>query len=149
MLFIPWGGSATPSLCKYAQEFQTIALETVFAHVSASTSQEQFASAQQSLGSLYLELTERMETLETLHFPAAISGRHRCLKAVYREALLRLQNLALLSAEPAAEPSPPEPRQPPHSMEELLADLDEPVQKNSDEFYIGTDEETPDNGSNS
>jgi hypothetical protein len=146
MLFLDAMNNSNPSPCKYALDFQRVTDQTIFAFVTPSTSLEQIEHALLHLQSLYLELAERLETLDTLHFPSSISGRHRCLKGVYREAVIRLENFVLMRAEQEPIPAPLESTRTPDSLEEVLSDLDEPVQVNPDEFYIGEAEETPKTG---
>jgi hypothetical protein len=134
-VFLSAGSNANPQPCKYSLELQTIAAETIFAHVSAYTSQEQFASAQQSLLAHYRDLAERMETLDSLHVPGPISGRHLCLDAAYQQASTRLKNLAiqLAQAVPPSEPPPPEPLR---TLKDVVRNLGEALQPNPDAFPI-------------
>jgi hypothetical protein len=123
-----------PIPCPYAKEFRSIAQETIFARVTATTTQEDFARFQQSMLSLYQSLTERMKK-EIFHFPTARTGRHRCVRTEYEQAYHRLKNLALLN-----EKQPEAPREPLRTLEDVVRDLGDPFQPTPDEIPLGIDE---------
>jgi hypothetical protein len=137
-VYIHAGSNANPQPCKYSLELQTMAEETIFRHASEYTTLAQFVSAQQSLLAHYHELTERMETSDSLHFAAPISGRHDCVDRAYRQAYTRLRNLAIrLSHEspPATEP-PPSPQ--PLTDEEQLAFVERWIRENAQQTVFGS-----------
>jgi hypothetical protein len=108
----------TPVLCPDAKQFHMIIQETIFAKISEMTTPEQFSAAQQSLLVLYQELSQQ---LGTYHFATANTGSHRCLKAVYLDAAMRLKNLAIMHEQP--QPPPPPRRRPPRSADEVVNDV--------------------------
>jgi hypothetical protein len=124
----------SPIPCPYAKEFRAIVRETIFARVTATSSREDFTLAQQSILSLYQDLSQRMQR-ETFHFPSARTGRHRCLAAEYEETYHRLKNIALLSEQQPA--APPEPLR---TLEDVVRDLGDPFQPHPDVTPLGIDE---------
>jgi hypothetical protein len=143
-VYIYAGSNANPQPCKYYLDLHTLA-EPVFSHAQEYTTLEQFASAQQSLLALYLDLKERMETSDSLHFPAPISGRHRCLDSAYREAYSQLRDLAIrLPHEPPPVNEPPPAPEPLRTLKDVVRSLGKAPQPPPDLFPVGIEDELPD-----
>lgn len=142
-MYIHAGSNANPQPCKYYLDLQTLA-EQIFSHTSEYTSLEQFTSAQQSLLALYLDLKERMESSDSLHFPAPISGRHRCLDSAYQEVYTRLSALAILLAHDPQPSQPPPAPEPLRTLKDVVRSLGDRLQPTPDLFPVGIEEELPD-----
>jgi hypothetical protein len=124
----------SPIPCPYAKEFQAIAQKTIFARLTATSTQEDFTHGQQSLLSLYQDLLAQMRKA-TFHFPTARTGRHRCLATEYKSAHHRLKHISLFT-----EKQPEAPREPLRTLEDVVRDLGDPFQPTPDETPLGIDE---------
>jgi hypothetical protein len=142
-VYIYAGSNANPQPCKYYVELHTLA-EPMFHDVQEYTTLDQFTSSQQSLLASYLELKERMETWDSLHFPGPISGRHKCLDSAYQEAYTRLRQLAILFAQEPQSSQPPQPPQPLRTLKDVVRNLGGKLQPTPDLFPVGIEDEIPD-----
>jgi hypothetical protein len=135
--------NANPQPCKYYVDLRTLA-EPIFHDAKEYNTLAQFTSSQQSLLALYHDLKERMETLDSLHFPAPISGRHKCLDSAYQGAYTRLRQLAILFAQEPQPSQPPQPPQPLRTLKDVVRSLGGKLQPTPDLFPVGIEEEMPD-----
>jgi hypothetical protein len=142
-VYIHAGSNANPQPCKYYVDLQRLA-EPIFHDTKEYTALDQFTRAQQSLLALYLELKECMETSDSLHFPAPISGRHKCLDSAYQEAYTRLGQLAILFAQVPQSSQPPQPPEPLRTLKDVVRSLRGKLQPTPDLFHVGIEDEIPD-----
>jgi hypothetical protein len=142
-MYIHAGSNANPQPCKYYVDLHTLA-EPIFHDVQEYTTLDQFTSSQQSLLALYHELKECMETSDSLHFPAPISGRHKCLDSAYQEAYTRLRQLAILFAQAPQPTQPPQPPEPLRTLKDVVRNLGGRLQPTPDLFHVGIEDEIPD-----
>jgi hypothetical protein len=124
-------GRSPETPCKEYEKLQLVA-EELLGNVDETTSQEQFAEAQQSLLFLFQELKKRMDPL---HFRTP--GGHRCLEQRYLEYATRLRNRAILQ-----KPLPPPSQKPqPVPLETLLANVEKLIAESTKETSFGHERE--------
>jgi hypothetical protein len=116
-------------LCVFSDVFHRTAQDTIFSQLTDDTTPEQFEAAQANLLQMKQELEQDMPPM---HY-AAQFGSHLCVAVLYKEAALRLRNLALLHPEPLPPVTSPQPLTP----EDIVNNLENDLPPDPDETYLG------------
>ena len=128
-------------LCSYSRLCAQIIEQTILSQITERTTPAQLATAKFSIRALSERLAAEAK-LDWSHYPAE-QGSHNCVRAVFTDAMFRLENIILMQPEPAPE-QPPTAPQPQMTLEDVVKAFGEPVQPYDDASYLGTDEEEPD-----
>jgi hypothetical protein len=131
--------SGSRPTCPPARTYIQIAEQTIFAKITAHTTEQQFLAAEEIL----LQLCQRLEAqvdADMFHYPAA-TGDHWCVRDVYDHAVLALTGLAAMHQQAVPEP----PKQQLISREGIVIDLEDKIQTNRAATHLGTDDTQPDN----
>jgi hypothetical protein len=116
-------------LCLFSSAYYRIAQDSVFSQLTDDTTPEQFEQAQANL----LQMKEELEKdMPRIHYASHI-GTHGCVGVLYKEASLRLLNLAVLQAELL----PPETGPQPLSPEDIVNNLENDLPPDPKETYLG------------
>jgi hypothetical protein len=133
MLSRDWILPSSLPLCVYSDVFHRTAQDTIFSQLSDDTTPEQFEKAQANLLLMKQELEKDMPLM---HY-AAQFGSHLCVAVLYKEAALRLRNLALL------QPMPPQVTGPqPLSPEDIVNNLVNDLPPDPEETFLGEEKGT-------
>ena len=135
-----WKLPADLPLCVFSNMFYRTAQDSIFSQLTDDTTPAQFEQAQANLLLMKEELEKDMPRM---HY-AAQTGTHVCVGMLYKEASLRLKNLALLQTEPLPPATGPQPLTP----EDIVNNLENDLPVDPDETYLGDEKETEDNGGN-
>jgi hypothetical protein len=124
--------AGTRPTCPHARTYIQIAEQTIFAKITAHTTEQQFLAAEEIL----LQLCQRLEAqVDMFHYPAA-TGDHWCVRDVYDHAVLALTGLAAMHQQEVSQP----PRQQLISREGIVIDLEDKIQTNTEATDLGTDD---------
>jgi hypothetical protein len=135
-----WKLLADLPLCLYANLFYRTAEDSIFSQLTDDTTPAQFEQAQTFL----LLMKEEFEIdMPRMHYATHI-GTHVCVEMLYKEASLRLKNLAALQPEPLPLETGPQPLSP----EDIVNNLENDLPVDPEETYLGDDNETQNNGGN-
>jgi hypothetical protein len=135
-----WKLSPDLPLCLYSNMFYRTAQDSIFGQLTDDTTPAQFEQAQAYLLLMKEELEKDMPRV---HYAAHV-GTHVCVGMLYKEASLRLKNLAALQPEPLPLETGPQPLSP----EDIVNNLENDLPVDPDETYLGDEKETEDNGGN-
>jgi hypothetical protein len=109
--------------CNYLRQFRHMATEDILAHLTDTTTPEQYQVALDALLVLKDELTGQIDAFHR----SPLYGRHRCLDQEYSALRLKLLNASLLKSvpRPAPEPppAPPAPPPKPRSLRDVAEDF--------------------------
>jgi hypothetical protein len=100
MLSRDWKLPPNLPLCVYSDLFYRTAQDSIFSQLTDDTTSAQFEQAQVNLLLMKQELEKDMPPM---HYASQI-GTHLCLEVLYKEAILRLKNLAVLQPIPLIAP---------------------------------------------
>jgi hypothetical protein len=115
--------------CNYLRQFRHMATEDILAHLTDTTTPEQYQVALDALLVLKDELTGQIDAFHR----SPLYGRHRCLENEYFSLRLQIQNAMVLKPVPQPEPAPdPTPEPPRKSLQDVLEDFE-----NEEETYLG------------
>jgi hypothetical protein len=128
-------------LCSYGRLFAQIIEQTILTQITERTTAAQLAAAKFSVRALSQQLAAEAKR-DWSHYPAE-QGTHNCVRAVFTDAIFRLENIILMQPEPEPE-QPPAAPQPQMTLEDVVKAFGEPVQPDDDATYLGTDEDEPD-----
>jgi hypothetical protein len=120
-------------LCVYSDVFYRSAQDSIFSQLTDETTPGQYEQAQANLLLMKQELEKDMPRM---HYAAHI-GTHICVGVLYKEASLRLKNLALLQPEPL----PPETGPKPLSPKDIVNNLENDLPVDPDETYLGEEKD--------
>jgi hypothetical protein len=135
-----WKLPADLPLCVFSNLFYRTAQDSIFSQLTDDTTPAQFEQAQTFL----LLMKEELEMdMPRMHYVSHI-GTHLCVEVLYKEAVLRLKNLALLKPEPL----PPETGQQPLSPEDIVNNLENDLPTDPQDTFLGDEKEAEDNGGN-
>ena len=126
--------------CLYSDVFYRSAQATIFSQLTDDTTPQQFEAAQANLLLMKEELEKDMPAM---HYASQL-GTHLCVGVLYKEAALRLKNLALLHPEPPAPVTGPQPLSP----EDIVNNLENELPPEPDETFLGEEKGTEDKGGN-
>lgn len=126
-------------LCFFSDSLYRSAQDAIFSRISETTLPEFYEAAQTLLLLLRQELEQDMPPI---HY-AAQFGTHICLDKVYLEASMRLKFLALQAVPPPL----PAPKSEELTPEEVVNQLTDTINTSPPETYLGTDDQTPNTGS--
>jgi hypothetical protein len=126
--------------CLFSDVFHRTSEDTIFAQLTDDTSPQQFEAAQANLLLMKEELEKDMPPM---HYATHI-GTHVCVEMLYKEASLRLKNLAALQPEPL----PPEIGPNPLSPEDIVNNLENDLPTDPQDTLLGDEKEAEDNGGN-
>jgi hypothetical protein len=129
MLSRDWKLLANLPLCVFSDVFHRTAQDTIFSQLSDDITPEQFEAAQANLLLMKQELEQDMPPL---HY-ATQFGSHICVAVLYKEATLRLRNLALLQPVPPPETG----QQQPLSPEDIVNNLENDLPTDPEETFLG------------
>jgi hypothetical protein len=127
--------------CQEAYQFRQLATEAILAHLTETTTPEQYDQAVLSVQALAADYNSRLDAFHR----SPLYGRHRCIAAACRELETRITNARLLAPvpQPQQPPTPPPPAPlttPRHVVEELR----ETLRPQPDATPLGIDDELPD-----
>jgi hypothetical protein len=105
--------------CKYVREFRHLATEDILAHLTDTTTPEQYQVALECLLALKDELMGRVDAFHR----SALYGRHWCIDDAYRSLRQKLQNAMVLRPVPQPAPPPAPSPAPPRPKRRSLADM--------------------------
>src|ERR671914_836857 len=126
--------------CLFSDVFHRTSEDTIFSQITDDTTPAQFEQAQAYL----LQMKEELEKdMPRMHYAAHI-GTHICVGVLYKEALLRLKNLAVLQPEPLPLETGPQPLSP----EDIVNNLENDLPVAPDDTYLGEEKETENDGGN-
>ena len=126
-------------LCYFSDSLYRSAKDGIFSQISDYVSPQQLEAVQ----SLLLQMKQDIEKdMPAIHY-AAQFGTHICLEDIFNEASNRLKFLALFQAVPSLEPE----RQR-LTAEEVVNNLENTLQSTTEDTYLGTETNPPNNGSN-
>jgi hypothetical protein len=135
-----WKLPADLPLCLYSNMFYRTAQDSIFSQLTDDTTPAQFEQAQTFL----LLMKEELEMdMPRLHY-AAQTGTHVCVGMLYKEAVLRLKNLAVLQPEPIPLETGPQPLSP----EDIVNNLENDLPTNPQDTLLGDEKEIDNNGGN-
>jgi hypothetical protein len=135
-----WKLPADLPLCLYSNVFYRTAQDSIFSQLTDDTTPAQFEQAQAYL----LQMKEELEMdMPRMHYAAHI-GTHVCVGVLYKEASLRLKNLAVLQPEPL----PPEIGPQPLSPEDIVNNLENDLPTNPQDTLLGDEKEIDETGGN-
>jgi hypothetical protein len=104
--------------CLAAEDFHRTAQDCIFRHITGPLPQEYVEKLKERLRHLR---DEQVGRLTLFHYAAASGPRHQCVEDLFRQAVSRLDLLALTSqAQAAAQPVPWQPQRTP---EEVINDF--------------------------
>jgi hypothetical protein len=126
--------------CVFSDVFHRTAEDTVFSQLTDDTTSQQY---EQALANLLLLKEELEKDMPVMHYASHL-GTHLCVGVLYKEAVLRLKNLALLRPEPLPLETGPEPLSP----EDIVNNLENDLPIDPDETYLGDEKEIENNGGN-
>jgi hypothetical protein len=129
MLSRDWKLPKDLPLCVYSDVFYRSAQDSIFSQLTDDTTPAQYEQAQANLLLMKEELEKDMPVM---HYASQI-GTHLCVGVLYKEAALRLRNLALLQPEPLAPVIGPLPLSP----EDIVNNLENDLPPDPDETYLG------------
>jgi hypothetical protein len=135
-----WKLATNLPLCVFSDLFHRTAQDTIFSQLTDETTPGQYEQAQTFLLLMKQELELDMPPI---HY-ASQFGSHLCVEVLYKEASLRLKNLALLKPEPL----PPETGPKPLTPEDIVNNLENDLPIDPDETYLGEEKETENSGGN-
>jgi hypothetical protein len=127
-------------LCIFSDVFYRSAQDSIFSQLTDETTPAQFEAAQANLLLMKEELEKDMPAM---HY-ASQFGTHLCVGVLFKEASLRLKNLALLQPEPL----PPEIGPKPLSPEDIVNNLENDLPTDPQDTFLGDEKEAEDNGGN-
>jgi hypothetical protein len=127
-------------LCVFSDVFHRTAQDTIFSQLTDDTTPEQFEKAQANLLQMKQDLEQGMLPM---HY-AAQFGSHLCVAVLYKEASLRLRNLALLQPEPLPPVIGPQPLTP----EDIVNNLENDLPTNPQDTLLGDEKEIDETGGN-
>jgi hypothetical protein len=128
--------SGSRPTCPPARTYIQIAEQTIFAKITAHTTEQQFLAAEEIL----LQLCQRLESqVDMFHYPAA-TGDHWCVRDVYDHAVLALAGLAAMHQQAVPQP----PRQQLISKTGVVIDLEDAMQTSTEATDLGRAEPPPD-----
>jgi hypothetical protein len=127
-------------LCLYANVFYRTAQDSIFAQLTDDTTPAQFAQAQTFLLLMKEELEKDMPRL---HYASHLDT-HGCVGVLYKEASLRLRNLAALQPEPLPLETGPQPLTP----EDIVNNLENDLPTNPQDTLLGDEKEMDETGGN-
>jgi hypothetical protein len=104
--------------CNFAQDFEAMVSESI--RLPEEISPEVLARA---LAHLRRVRDQLQASMSPIHYPS-VSGRHYCLKDAYKQAVIRMQNLAAFPL-PKPEPPPPAPKPQRRSLADVLKQYEE------------------------
>jgi hypothetical protein len=116
-------------LCVFSDVFYRTAQDSIFSQLTDDTTPAQF---EQALANLHLMKEELAKDMPPMHYASHI-GTHVCLEVLYKEAILRLKNLAVLQPEPLPPVIGPQPLTP----EDIVNNLENDLPPDPDETYLG------------
>jgi hypothetical protein len=126
--------------CVYSDVFYRSAQDSIFSQLTDETIPAQFERAQANL----LQMKEELEKdMPRMHYASHL-GTHVCVGVLYKEASLRLKNLAVLQPEPL----PPETGPQPLSPEDIVNNLENDLPTDPQDTFLGDEKETEDNEGN-
>jgi hypothetical protein len=132
MLSRIWNLPANLPLCVYSDVFYRTAQDTIFNHLTDDTTEQQFEAAHANLLLMKEELEKDMPPL---HY-ASQFGTHLCVEVLFKEAILRLKNLAVL------QPIPPIASEiQPLSPEDIVNNFENDLLVDPEETYLGEEKE--------
>jgi hypothetical protein len=135
-----WKLPADLPLCLYSNVFYRTAQDSIFSQLTDDTTPAQFEQAQTFL----LLMKEELEMdMPRMHYAASI-GTHVCVGVLYKEASLRLKNLAVLHPEPLLLETGPQPLTP----EDIVNNLENDLPTDPQDTFLGDEKEIDDNGGN-
>ena len=140
MLSRDWKLPADLPLCLFAHVFHRTAQDSIFSQLTDDTMQQQYEAAQANLLLIKQELEKDMPPL---HYASHI-GTHVCVGVLYKEASLRLRNLAVLRPEPQSPVLGPQPLSP----EDIVNNLENDLPTDPQDTLLGDEKERDDNGGN-
>jgi hypothetical protein len=127
--------------CLEAEDFHRTVRDCIFRHLTGAIPPEYREKLKECLGLLR---DEKVSRLSLFHYAAASGPRHQCVEDVFRQAVSRLDLLALTTqAQADAHPAPWEAYVTP---EGLIKNLEQAIRASTPEMYVGTDEESLDDG---
>jgi hypothetical protein len=127
-------------LCLYSNMFYRTAQDSIFSQLTEDTTPAQFEQAQTFL----LLMKEELEMdMPRMHYASHI-GTHVCVGMLYKEASLRLKNLAVLQPEPLPLETGPQPLSP----EDIVNNLENDLPTDPQDTFLGDEKEAEDNGGN-
>jgi hypothetical protein len=116
--------------CRYLREFEQLATDSILAHLTETTTPEQYQAALECLSQLKDELIGRLDAFHR----SALYGRHRCVEEAYQSLRQKLLNALVLrpvpQPAPEPEPEPPAPASP--SLEDVVEQFEE-----EEELFLG------------
>jgi hypothetical protein len=135
-----WKLPADLPLCLYSNMFYWSAQDSIFSQLTDDTTPAQFEQAQTFL----LLMKEELEMdMPRMHYASHI-GTHVCVGMLYKEASLRLKNLAVLQPEPPPLETGPQPLSP----EDIVNNLENDLPTDPQDTFLGDEKEIEDNGGN-
>jgi hypothetical protein len=135
-----WKLPADLPLCLYSNMFYRTAQDSIFSQLTDDTTPAQFEQAQAYL----LQMKEELEKdMPHMHYASHL-GTHVCVGMLYKEAVLRLKNLAVLHPEPLPLEAGPQPLSP----EDIVNNLENDLPTNPQDTLLGDERETEDSGGN-
>jgi hypothetical protein len=140
MLSRDWKLPADLPLCLFANVFHRTAQDSIFSQLTDETTPGQYEQAQANLLLMKQELEKDMPPL---HYVSHI-GTHVCVGVLYKEASLRLRNLAVLRPEPLSPVLSPQPLSP----EDIVNNLENDLPVDPEETYLGEEHEIENDGGN-
>jgi hypothetical protein len=120
-------------LCVFSNVFYRSAQDTIFSQLTDDTTVQQY---EQALANLLLMKEELEKDMPVMHYASHI-GTHLCVGVLYKEAVLRLKNLAILRPEPLPLETGPKPLSP----EDIVNNLENELPVDPDETYLGEEKE--------
>ena len=127
-------------LCLYSNMFYRTAQDSIFSQLTDDTTPAQFEQAQTFL----LLMKEELEMdMPRMHYAAHICT-HVCVGVLYKEASLRLKNLAALQPEPL----PPETGPQPLTPEDIVNNLENDLPTDPQDTFLGDEKEIDATGGN-
>jgi hypothetical protein len=129
MLSRDWRLPKDLPLCVYSDVFHRTAQDSIFSQLTDETTPAQFEAAQAYLLLMKEELEKDMPPM---HYASQL-GTHLCVGVLYKEASLRLRNLAILQPEPLPPVTGPQPLSP----EDIVNNLENDLPPDPEETFLG------------
>ena len=135
-----YGDYGSRPRCQFANTFQRIAEQTIFAKITDRTTPDMYQAAQQSLVELSQQL-EKQSQADMFHF-STLGGIHCCVNDAYTEAAFRLKNLAIMHQQ-ALPAQAPVPKRQLISREGIVRDVEDKIPASTEDTELGKNARLP------
>jgi hypothetical protein len=125
--------------CLEADDFHRSARDCIFRQITGSPPPAYVEKLKERLRTLR---DEQVRRLSLFHYAAATGPRHQCVEDVFRQAVSRLELLALTTQAHAH--GHPAPWQAHLTPEGVIKNLEKMIRASQPEMYVGTEEEPAD-----